>query len=89
MCLVMALSGELGVRDVDGHPLRDSAFLVVLNRGEEPVDLTLPSSAYGDAYRRLMDTDDVRPRTATSTDPAGSTVVVAPRSVVLFRVEQD
>jgi isoamylase len=88
-CLVMALSGELGVRDVDGHPLRDSAFLVVLNRGEEPVDLTLPSSTYGDAYRRLMDTDDARPRTATSTDRAGSTVVVVPPSVVLFRVEQE
>ena len=60
-CLVMALNGELGERDVDGHPLRDSAFLVVLNRGETDVKLVLPRTPYGTAYRRLLDTDDKRP----------------------------
>ena len=86
-CLVMALNGELGERDVDGHPLRDSAFLVVLNRGDDEVPLVLPRTPYGDAYRRLLDTDDKRPTTATKTDKTGSTVRVAPRSVALFRVE--
>ena len=86
-CLVMALNGELGERDVDGHPLRDSAFLVVLNRGDDEVPLVLPRTPYGDSYRRLLDTDDKRPTTATKTDKTGSTVRVAPRSVALFRVE--
>ena len=87
-CLVMALSGELGVRDDAGHWLRDAAFLVVLNRGDGPVPVVLPQTPYGSAYRRLLDTDDRRPQTSPTTDRSGATVRVAARSVALFRVEQ-
>ncbi len=54
--LVMALSGELFTRDEFGHPLRDSAFLVVLNRADSDVDVTLPETPYGEVYHRLLDT---------------------------------
>ena len=85
--LVMALSGELFTRDDEGHALRDSAFLVVLNRADEQVPLTMPKTPYGESYRRLLDTDDARPTTGGPTHPVGSVTSVAPRSVALFRVE--
>ncbi|MBI1377675.1 MAG: glycogen debranching protein GlgX [Frankiales bacterium] len=85
--LVMALSGELFVRDAEGHPLRDAAFLVVLNRDDADVPLTLPATPYGTAYRRLLDTALERPATEPPTARVGSTVSVAARSVALFRVE--
>jgi hypothetical protein len=85
----MALSGELFTRGDDGRPQRDTAFLVVLNRADEPVAITLPSEgAYGRHYRRLLDTDDDRPSTAPPTAPGGTTVTVARRSVTLLRVEE-
>ncbi len=85
--LVMALSGELFTRDEDGHPLRDSAFLVVLNRAEAEVPLTMPETPYGTTYRRLLDTDEDRPSTSGPTHAVGSVTSVAARSVALFRVE--
>ncbi len=87
--LVMALSGELAIRDVDGRPLRDAAFVLVLNRSDDAVELTLPATPYGDAYRRLLDTDQQRPRTGSATVMARSATTIAPRSVALFRVERD
>ena len=87
--LVMALSGELFTRDEEGHPLRDSAFLLVLNRADGDSDVTLPATPYGSAYRRLLDTATDRPGTDLPTAPVGATVNVAPRTVTLFRVEDD
>jgi isoamylase len=85
--LVMALSGELFIRDADGYPLRDAAFLVVLNRSDTTVPLTLPATPYGAAYRRLLDTSLDLPESEEPTSAVGATVEVAPRSVSLFRVE--
>ena len=85
--LVMALSGELFTRDEDGHPLRDSAFLVVLHRGDSDVPLTLPPTPYGTSYRRLLDTAQDRPESEGSTSAPGAVVTIAARTVCLFRVE--
>jgi glycogen operon protein len=85
--LVMALSGELFTRDEHGHALRDSAFLVVLNRADAEVDVVLPETRYGEVYRRLLDTAADRPDGDTVTHPVGTTTPVSARSVVLFRVE--
>lgn len=85
----MALSGELFTRDEDGHPLRDDAFLIVLHRGEAPVDVLLPKTPYGDAYRRLLDTSMPRPGTDLPTEKVGTRATVQGRSVTLFRVEHD
>ena len=85
--LVMALSGELFTRDEDGYPMRDSAFLVALNRADSAVSLTLPATPDGDSYRRLLDTDLPRPITEGPTVRAGEVTSLAPRSVALFRVE--
>ena len=85
--LVLAFSGELFQRDVEGHPLHDSAFLLVLNRSDDDVDVTLPPTPYGDSYRRLLDTADERPGTAPPAVHEGSQVVVSGRSVALFRVD--
>lgn len=87
--LVMALSGELFTRDEFGHPLRDSAFLVVLNRDDDDVEVTLPETPYGEVYRRLLDTSQPRPDTGTRTHPVGTTTSVAGRAVALFRVEHE
>ncbi|MFN8168973.1 MAG: glycogen debranching protein GlgX [Candidatus Nanopelagicales bacterium] len=87
--LVMALSGELFTRDESGHPLRDSAFLVVLNRADGEVEVTLPATPYGEVYRRLLDTSQPRPDTGTRTHPVGTTTTVAGRAVALFRVEHE
>ena len=85
--LVMALSGELFTRDEDGYPMRDSAYLVALNRADSAVSLTLPATPDGDSYRRLLDTDPPRPITEGPTVRAGEVTSLAPRSVALFRVE--
>jgi len=85
--LVLAFSGELFQRDAEGHPLHDSAFLLVLNRSDDDVDVTLPPTPYGDSYRRLLDTADERPGTAPPAVHEGSQVVVSGRSVALFRVD--
>ena len=85
--LVTALSGELFTRDADGHPLRDSAFLLVLNRADDDVPVTMPATPDGSTYRRLLDTGEARPTTSGPTHPVGSVTPVAGRSVVLFRVE--
>ncbi len=85
--LVMALSGELFVRDEDGRPLRDVAFLLVLNRDDDDVELTLPLTPYGTGYHRLLDTSLARPDDDGPTHPAGSTTTVGACSVTLFRVE--
>jgi glycogen operon protein len=85
--LVMALSGELFTRDEEGHPLRDSAFLVVLNRSDDATVLTMPATPYGTTYRRLLDTDERRPSTSGPTHAVGAVTEVAGRSVALFRVE--
>ena len=87
--LVMALSGELFTRDDEGHPMRDAAFLVVLNRAHDAVEVALPMTPYGDVYRRLLDTALPRPDAAIVTHPAASTTPVAARSVTLFRVEHE
>jgi glycogen operon protein len=87
--LVMALSGELFTRDEHGHPLRDSAFLLVLNRADDEVEVTLPETPYGEVYRRLLDTALPRPDGETVTHPVGTATPVAARSVALFRVERD
>ncbi len=84
--LVMALSGELFTRDEEGHPMRDSAFLVVLNRSDDAVPVTMPETPYGTAYLRLLDTDESRPATGPL-HPVGAVTPVAGRSVALFRVE--
>ena len=87
--LVMALSGELFTRDEHGHPLRDAAFLVVLNRADDAVDVTLPETPYGEVYRRLLDTSAPRPDGETPTHAVGTTTSVPGRAVALFRVEHE
>jgi isoamylase len=84
----MAFSGELFQRDADGYPLHDSAFLLVLNRSDDDVDITLPPTPYGDSYRRLLDTADERPGTAPLAVREGTKVAVSGCSVTLFRVEE-
>jgi isoamylase len=86
--LVLAFSGELFQRDPEGYPLHDSAFLLVLNRSDDDVDVTLPPTPYGDSYGRLLDTSDERPGTAPPAVREGKQVVVSGRSVALFRVDE-
>jgi hypothetical protein len=85
----MALSGELFTRDEQGHPMRDVAFLIALNRDDSAVELTLPLTPYGSGYHRLLDTSLQRPDDDGTTHPAGTTTTVGPQSVTVLRVEPD
>jgi glycogen operon protein len=85
--LLLALSGELGERDRDGHPLHDNPFLLALNSGEEDVEVRLPESARGRTYVRVFDTAEPWRQDLPATYDAGSAVSIAARSVAVLRVE--
>jgi len=85
----MYLSGSL--RPVPGDPPsgRDQSFLILLHSGTEHQPFVLPGQPYGQTYRRVLDTHDERPGVAPWIDRADATVVLAPRSLVVLRVEED
>jgi isoamylase len=83
----MFLSGD--IRPIPGNPGsgHDHSFLFILHSGDDHRAFVLPGSPYGTTYRRVLDTHDDRPSEAPWTDPAGATIMLAPRSALLLRVE--
>lgn len=83
----MYLSGRL--RPVPGEPSSERApsFLLLFHAGDDHRPFVLPGSPFGQTYRRVLDTHDERPSIAPWTDRADSTVMLAPRSLVVLRVE--
>ena len=73
----------------DGTHVRDDSFLVLMHAGEEPIDFTLPGAPYGSAYRRILDTATGQHRESEHDEPAGSTVPMPSRSLIVFRVARD
>jgi glycogen operon protein len=83
----MYLSGDLRPVPGESAHISDSSFLLLIHAGEDHCGFTIPGAPYGNNYRRVFDTHDERPTEAPWTDPAGATIMMAPRSCVLLRIE--
>ncbi|MDP2014322.1 MAG: glycogen debranching enzyme GlgX, partial [Actinomycetota bacterium] len=83
--LGMYIAGDLQDRP-DGPPVSDDSFLLIIHAGEDPHEFTLPGQPYGASYLRILDTDADLSVPALANEPAGGTLTLAPRSLVLFRV---
>lgn len=83
----MYLSGRL--RPVPGDPGsgQDHSFLLLLHSGTDHQPFVLPGQPYGQTYRRVLDTHDEHPSIAPWIDLADATVMLAPHSMVVLRVE--
>jgi len=84
--LGVLLGGDPGDKFVSllGHPELDDSFLLLLNAHYEPVPFTLPAPAGIDRWEVAVDTAWPDPAPAGTPVPAGATVDVWPRSLVLL-----
>ncbi|WP_218566232.1 glycogen debranching protein GlgX [Vallicoccus soli] len=82
--LGMLLGGDaMPLRDARGERIVDDSFLLLLNAGAEPVEFTLPGAPWAlSGYDVVLDT--AAPDVALAY-PAGATVPMAGRSLVLLR----
>ncbi|MDT0455335.1 glycogen debranching protein GlgX [Streptomyces sp. DSM 41527] len=85
--LGMYLSGnDISQRDARGIRLVDDSFLAVLHAADRPCPFTLPGPPWARAYELLVDTArEDQPEATQPPYPAGGSLTLAGRSVVLFR----
>ncbi|MFH8631233.1 glycogen debranching protein GlgX [Streptomyces lydicus] len=85
--LGMYLSGnDISQRDDRGIRIVDDSFLAVLHAAARPRAVTLPGPPWAQSYELLLDTSrEDRPGAAERVYPAGGTLTLPERSVVLFR----
>ncbi|MGX1760147.1 glycogen debranching protein GlgX [Streptomyces lydicus] len=85
--LGMYLSGnDISQRDARGVRIVDDSFLAVLHAADRPCPFTLPGPPWARAYELLVDTArEDQPGAAQPPYPAGGSLTLAGRSVVLFR----
>ncbi|MFI1622057.1 glycogen debranching protein GlgX [Streptomyces lydicus] len=85
--LGMYLSGnDISQRDARGIRIVDDSFLAVLHAAARPRAVTLPGPPWARSYELLLDTSrEDRPGAAERVYPAGGTLTLPERSVVLFR----
>ena len=60
------------------------SVLVLANTGPAETGFVLPDGHWATAYRCLLYTTDERPEAAVTDNPAGSVVLLAPKSVRLY-----
>jgi glycogen operon protein len=81
--LMVFLNGDvIPEKDQRGQPVVDDSFLVLFNAHSEPLDFTLPTSAYGERWTAVIDTDETT-KPGSEHEP-GSTLKVTDRSVVVL-----
>jgi len=86
--LAMYLDGDgIRMRGPRGERVRDDSILLVLHTAAEDADVALPGAPWASSYEVLLDTADERPVPGPSL-PAGATLPVTGRSVVLLRVRR-
>ncbi|WP_077193504.1 glycogen debranching protein GlgX [Streptomyces lydicus] len=85
--LGMYLSGnDISQRDARGIRIVDDSFLAVLHAAARPRAVTLPGPPWAQSYELLLDTSrEDRAGAAERVYPAGGTLTLPERSVVLFR----
>jgi glycogen operon protein len=89
--LAVFLNGK-GLNSVDesNKPIVDDSFYIIFNAHSEPIDFMLPEKKFGKCWRMIWNTADPAQCTGTKEpahndcQPAGSTVKVSERSVVLL-----
>ncbi|MEU1201969.1 glycogen debranching protein GlgX [Streptomyces sp. NPDC005813] len=86
--LGMYLSGrDIPGRDARGVPVVDDSFLAVLHAGDRPVGFVLPGTPWAARYEVVVDTSREEQGEAPGVEhPAGASITVPPRSVLLLRV---
>jgi isoamylase len=81
--LAVFLNGdELPSRDARGERTTDDSFLLMFNAHDGPIDFTIPTEAFGDAWSVVIDTNEPLLEEATRNFKAGDRVLVESRSVV-------
>jgi isoamylase len=80
---------EIHSRGPRGERIVDESFLVLLHAGSCPVGFTLPGVPWAKSYEVLLDTAGAYDDEATPyAPPAGVTIDLPPRSVVLLRAKR-
>jgi glycogen operon protein len=82
--LGMFLAGEQHGMDEQGHPIRGESFLMLLHADEDPQTFVLPGEPYGHGYLRIVDTSTGQGFEGGPLHPAGSEVLMPPRSMMVF-----
>jgi isoamylase len=82
--LGMFLAGEQHGLDEQGHPIRGESFLMLLHADEDPQTFVLPGEPYGHGYLRIVDTSTGQGFEGGPLHPAGSEVLMPPRSMMVF-----
>jgi isoamylase len=79
------LNGEgIGSFDSEGNPITDDSFYVMLNAHHEPLPFVLPNGPWGQAWIKVLYTDEAVP-TDGGPFAAGSTLELVGRSLMLLR----
>jgi glycogen operon protein len=82
------LNGEaLDTIDAQGMAVRDDTFLLLLNGEETPTDFVLPGDEWATAWVHLVDTATGDCGEDGHAHPAGTTVTVEGRALILLRRE--
>jgi isoamylase len=82
--LGLMLNGRtLDTVDIDGKPIVDDSFLMLMNAHHEAIDFKLPEAPAGGTWHRIVNTDDIEDPFAE--EVAGEDVNLAGRSIVLLK----
>jgi glycogen operon protein len=70
-----------------GERVVDDSFLVLFNASHDAMAFTIPTGAYGQSWRVVLDTDTLAPlnEDTGAVFPAGAEVRVAERALVLLK----
>jgi glycogen operon protein len=86
--VVVFLNGE-GIPDLDQRGMRvlDDSFLLAFNAHHEDIVITLPEEGYGLQWTVVIDTatGEVTPPDQGEPVPAGSSLTLVARSLVVFQ----
>jgi len=80
------LNGDaIGAVDQRGEPVTDDTFLMLLNAWHEPIDFTLPSTEWAEAWVPIVDTSTAQSTEGEVQLKAGEELAVEGRTFVLLR----
>jgi glycogen operon protein len=82
--LGLMLNGRtLNAVDIDGTPIVDDSFFIMLNAHHEPINFKLPEAPAAGSWQRIVNTDDIDNPFAE--EVAGEKINLAGRSLVLLK----
>jgi isoamylase len=84
-CFGMRFGEQLGEVDERGELLVDDVLLILLSAHHEPLPFTLPPTPDEDGWELVVDTSQPNPCEGKTRRPAGETLELGARSLVLLR----